>query len=65
LPDNEFVKITVYDAAGKLITALVEKVMQAGYYELEWNAENFPSGVYYYNISAGDYTETKKMVLIK
>jgi len=65
LPENSLVKITVYDALGKEVETLVDKIHTAGYYEAEWNAADYPSGVYYYKISAGDYSETKKMVLIK
>ena len=65
LPENAFVRITVYDALGKEVETLVDKIHTAGYYEAEWNAADYPSGVYYYKISAGDYSETKKMVLIK
>ena len=36
-----------------------------GTYELTWNAENLPSGVYFYQLKAGDYTNTKKMILLK
>ena len=65
LPENSLVKITVYDALGKEVETLVDKIHTAGYYEAEWNAADYPSGVYYYKFSAGDYTEIKKMVLIK
>lgn len=65
LPENAFVKITVYDALGKVVETIIEKELNSGIFASEWNAENYPSGVYYYKLSAGDYTETKKMVLIK
>ncbi len=65
LPENAFVKITVYDALGKVVETIIDKELGAGIFASEWNAENYPSGVYYYKLSAGDYTETKKMVLIK
>ncbi len=44
---------------------LVNQQLKAGVYEVEWNASNYPSGVYFYRLSAGEYTECKKMVLIK
>ena len=65
LPENADVKLTVYDVLGKEVETLVDKIQTAGYYEAEWNAADYPSGVYYYKLSAGDYSETKKMVLIK
>ncbi|HAX47563.1 MAG TPA: T9SS type A sorting domain-containing protein [Ignavibacteria bacterium] len=65
LPKSAFVKITIYDALGKETETLVQQELNAGSYETQWSAVNYPSGVYYYSISAGEYTETKKMVLIK
>jgi len=65
LPKNAFVKFTVYDALGKEVEIMVQEELNAGKYEVDWNADSYPSGVYYYNISAGEYNVTKKMVLIK
>lgn len=59
------VKLAVYNIQGKLITELVNGEMNADTYEIDWNASNYPSGVYYYKLSAGDYSETRKMVLVK
>jgi len=59
------VKLTVYDILGKEVTTLVNENLQPGSYEATWDALNFPSGVYFYKLSAGDYTETKKMLLVK
>ena len=50
---------------GELVTTLVNEQMKAGYYEYEFNASNFASGVYLYRIKAGSFVETKKMVLMK
>jgi hypothetical protein len=58
-------KVTVYDVLGKEVAILVNQQLKPGTYEVEWIATNYPSGVYFYNLSAGDFTETKKMVLIK
>jgi hypothetical protein len=55
----------VYDALGQEVTALVNEQLDPGIYETEWDASNFPSGIYFYKLEAGDYTETKKMILIK
>ncbi len=59
------VRLVVYDILGKQITELVNQNKNAGTYEVDWNASGIPSGVYYYKLSAGDYSETKKMILIK
>lgn len=65
LPKKSFVGIIIYDALGKEIAILVNEQLNAGTYEVDWNASNYPSGVYYYRLLAGDFSETKKMVLIK
>lgn len=60
-----FVRLTVFDVLGKEVQILVNKEMQQGSYETEWDASAYPSGVYYYKLEAGAFSETKKMVLIK
>jgi hypothetical protein len=58
-------KITIYDAIGRQITELVNQQLQAGGYEVDWDASSYPSGVYFYVLSSGNYTETKKLILLK
>jgi hypothetical protein len=65
LPKSLFANLIVYDILGKEVETLVSELLKAGTYEVEWDASNYPSGVYYYKLTAGDYTETKKMVLVK
>jgi hypothetical protein len=65
LPKSEFVKIRVYDMLGKEVATLVNEQLQAGYFEYTFNASNLSSGLYFYKIDAGYYTDIKKMVLIK
>ncbi len=65
LPDDAFTEIVIYDLLGKEIEKIVNEQLDAGTYETIWNAGDFPSGIYYYKLSAGDYTETKKMVFLK
>ena len=65
LPKPAFTKIVIYDLLGKEIEIIVNGELNAGTYAAVWNASDYPSGVYYYRFSAGDYTETKKMVLMK
>jgi len=59
------VKLKIYDILGKEVNTLVNEELKPGSYEVNWNASNYPSGIYYYKLIAGDFTETKKMVLIK
>jgi hypothetical protein len=50
---------------GNSIADLVEKIEEPGIHSVEWNAENFSSGIYFYRLIIGDYSETKKMILQK
>lgn len=65
LPINSFVNIKVFDVTGKEVVDLINETRSAGNYSVEWNAENFPSGVYFYKLSAENFSSQKKMVLIK
>jgi photosystem II stability/assembly factor-like uncharacterized protein len=71
IPKSGFVKIIVYDLLGREITQLVNQQMQPGSFSVDWDASNYPSGVYFYKLVVGDNTtswefvETRKMVLIK
>lgn len=59
------VKLTIYDVQGREIAALINEELIPGTYDADWDASNYPSGVYYYKVTAGDFTQTKKMILIK
>lgn len=58
-------KLVIYNVLGKEIATLVNEELNSGIYEIEWDASNFPSGVYYYRLDADDFSETKKMILVK
>jgi len=58
-------KIIIYDAVGREISIVLDEHLKAGTYSVDWNANNFPSGIYFYKLQTDNYTETKKMVLIK
>ena len=58
-------KLVIYDVMGREIETLINQQLSPGTYETEWDASNYPSGVYFYRLTAGDYSDTKKMVLIK
>jgi polyhydroxybutyrate depolymerase len=65
IPKLGFVTIKVFDVLGSEITTLLNEEKSAGTYELNWNATQLPSGVYFYQLKAGSYVETKKMILLK
>ena len=60
-----FTSIKVYDILGNEITTLDNQQLTPGTYSVNWDASNFPSGVYFYRLSAGEFTETNKMILLK
>jgi len=59
------VKLSIFDILGKKIKDLVSEKLQPGTYEVTFDGSNLPSGVYFYKLSAGNYTETEKMLLLK
>jgi hypothetical protein len=65
IPKTSNVKLEIYNILGEKNASLVDQILQPGSYSVSWNASNAPSGVYFYRISAGDFTATKKLILIK
>jgi len=65
LPEKMFAEMRIYDVKGSLINVLFSKELLAGSYTAEWNAVNFPSGIYFYSLITGKYTKTGKMILVK
>jgi len=59
------VSLRIYDVLGKEISTLINEELKPGTYEIEWNAENIPSGVYFYSLITNEFTQTKKMVVLK
>lgn len=65
IPKSEFVELKVYDGLGNLIQTLVSENLNAGNYEVQFNGADLASGIYYYQIKAGEFSITKKLVLMK
>jgi len=65
IPERSYVKLKVFNSLGIEIETLLEKDLSPAVYEVNWNASKYPSGVYFYRIEIGTFTETKKMMLIK
>ncbi|MBI5404165.1 MAG: T9SS type A sorting domain-containing protein [Ignavibacteriae bacterium] len=59
------VVLKIYDVTGREIKTLIEEKLKPDYYDVKWNATNYSSGVFFITLKAGDFFETKKMVLIK
>ncbi|MGD8780558.1 MAG: T9SS type A sorting domain-containing protein [Ignavibacteria bacterium] len=65
LPSKEFVSLKVFDIQGRQIEVLVNEDKDAGYYQVTFDGGMFASGVYFYRLQAGSFSETKKFVLLK
>ena len=65
IPQESNVKIGIYNILGQRLRTLIDKNKIAGHYTINFNAGNLPSGIYLYSISAGDFVQTKKMILLK
>ena len=73
IPRTAYVSLKIFDLLGQQIKTLVSETLPADEYELKWDAENLPSGVYFYRLQvrpidsrqAADFAETKKLVLLK
>jgi len=67
IPDISFVRMKVYDLLGKEVTTLVNEEKPAGNYEVEFKTDDLhlSSGIYFYRLQAGDFVETKKMILLR
>ena len=59
------VELVIYNIIGQRIATLVSEKQEAGHHQVEWDAAEFSSGVYYYVMRAGNFTQIRKMVLIK
>jgi hypothetical protein len=70
LPEDALVNITIYDMMGRLVNTLVSSQQTSGYKSINWNATNdagssVSAGIYLYKVQAGEFRQTKKMVLLK
>jgi hypothetical protein len=65
IPQNSHITLKVFNVLGKEVATLINGERETGSYSLTWNAQNCPSGVYFYRLTAGSYTMTKKLVLMR
>jgi len=65
VPKESNVNLSIYNVLGELVSKLVNEEKSSGIYEVEWNAIELASGIYFYRLQAGSFVETKKMVLMK
>jgi len=64
LPARSVVRVAIYNVLGQVVSELVNGEQDAGYYDVQWTP-NAPSGVYFYRLEAGEFVETKKLVLLR
>jgi len=64
-PINSYQTLKVFDVLGNEVATIVNEYRTAGKYEAEFDATKLSSGIYYYQLNAGDFSQTRKMVLIK
>ncbi len=65
LPEKSLSRITIINAIGKQVAVLLNEEKEAGYHQVEFNAANLPSGIYFYRLQTGSFIATKKMILLK
>lgn len=65
LAESGLVELEVYNTLGERVTQLINREMEKGNHTVEFNARNLPSGIYFYRLTAGNFVEVKRMILIK
>jgi hypothetical protein len=65
LPEDSHVSLKIYDVLGREVLSLVDRVETAGQHQVVLNASNLSSGVYFYRLKAGDFTDTKRLLLLR
>jgi hypothetical protein len=65
IPEETFVKLTVMNLIGQEVELLSNSKLSAGRYSADWDASDYPSGIYFYRLEAGSFSQTKKMILVK
>ena len=65
IPVKSFVSLEVFDILGRQVSVLLSKQLSSGRYSLQWNASGLPSGMYFYRLTAGTFSEAKKLILLQ
>jgi hypothetical protein len=65
IPETANTKLTVFNVMGEKVATLVNSVMQAGGHTVSWNASSMPTGVYFYQLESANFSQTKKLLLVK
>jgi hypothetical protein len=65
VPNKERIRLEVFNSSRNKVKTIVKEIKDAGTYKVDIDARNLPEGIYFYQLKAGDFVETKKMVLMK
>ena len=65
IPSSGHVSLRVYNILGQEVRTLVDRIVDEGHHVVTWDASDMASGVYFYRLTAGEFTDTKRMVLMK
>jgi photosystem II stability/assembly factor-like uncharacterized protein len=65
LPHSAFVTLSIFNILGGEVAALCSENVQSGTHQIKWDAQGFPSGIYFYRLQVGAFTETKKLLLLR
>ncbi len=63
--NNHTVSLRVLDITGRLVETLIDRKLFSGIHEIQWNASNHPSGIYFIQLRFGEFTQTQKAILVK
>jgi flagellar hook assembly protein FlgD len=65
LPHSGYATLKIYNTLGEGLANLISGNLSAGVHKVEWNAANLPSGLYFYRLQAGEFVQTKKLLLLR
>jgi hypothetical protein len=65
LPHSGYMTLKVYNTLGQEVANLVSRNLSAGMHRVEWNASKYPTGVHFYRLQAGEFVQTKTLILVK
>ncbi len=65
IPKSSFVSLKIYDVTGREVATLINDILNAGIYNVDWNGSSYSSGVYFYKLEVNGFSDTKKMILVK
>jgi hypothetical protein len=65
LPNAEYATITIFDVLGQKVAVVADGYFSPGEHSIQWNAAAFPSGIYFYKLQTKQYSDTRKLILLK